>query len=404
MPQPPAFSNPFRPGAGHRPPYLAGRKQEQAEFRKSLSQEVILYNIILTGLRGVGKTVLLEDFKPIALQEKWLWVGTDLSESASVSEESMAQRVITDISVVTRNIYFDVPKQLGFGFTGEAEEERVSLGYDTLWGLYNATPGLVADKLKAVFLYISPFVKKAGRRGVVFSYDEAQNLSDHREKDQYPLSVLLEVFQSVQRQDVPFLLLLVGLPTVFQKLVESRTYAERMFRVLTLKRLTDDESKEAISKPITAANCPVHFSESSIDLIIKFSGGYPYFVQFMCKEAYDAWIQLTTEGKEPSVPIKELLRKLDNDFFAGRWSFVTDRQQLLLYVIAHLDNRNDEFTIKEIVTKCKDFPKATFGKSQISQMLMSLALSGLVYKDRHGKYVFAVPLLADFIRRTVENA
>jgi len=100
-PAAPKFDNPFRPGAGHMPPYLAGRKEEENEFRKLLKQKTILQNLILTGLRGVGKTVLLETFKPIAIQEGWLWVGTDLSESASVSEESLATRILTDLAVVT---------------------------------------------------------------------------------------------------------------------------------------------------------------------------------------------------------------------------------------------------------------------------------------------------------------
>src|SRR5690348_14013951 len=98
---PPAlFSNPFRPGAGHIPPYLAGRRDEDTEFRKLLAQDVVLNNMVLTGLRGVGKTVLLESFKPVAVSERWLWVGTDLSESASVTEDNMARRVLTDLAVV----------------------------------------------------------------------------------------------------------------------------------------------------------------------------------------------------------------------------------------------------------------------------------------------------------------
>src|ERR1700733_8292940 len=103
LPQPP-FANPFRPGAGHMPPYLAGREIEEQEFREVLKQEIILKNLILTGLRGVGKTVLLETMKPIAIQEKWGWVGTDLSESTSISEETLALRIITDLAVVTSGI------------------------------------------------------------------------------------------------------------------------------------------------------------------------------------------------------------------------------------------------------------------------------------------------------------
>ena len=78
--------NPYRPGAGHTPPFLAGRETEMKEFKKLLKQKIILNNMVLTGLRGVGKTVLLEKFRPVAQSMNWMWVGTDLSESASVNE------------------------------------------------------------------------------------------------------------------------------------------------------------------------------------------------------------------------------------------------------------------------------------------------------------------------------
>ena len=89
------FKNPFRPGAGHMPPYLAGRTEHTHEFEKLLQQDVVLENLVLTGLRGTGKTVLLDRFKPLAIKEGWKWVGTDLSESTSLSEERIALRLIT---------------------------------------------------------------------------------------------------------------------------------------------------------------------------------------------------------------------------------------------------------------------------------------------------------------------
>ena len=90
------MENPFRPGAGHMPPHLAGRDTEKEDFRKLLQQATITDNVALTGLRGLGKTVLLEIFKPMAIQEGWLWVGTDLSESMSMSEENVATRLLTE--------------------------------------------------------------------------------------------------------------------------------------------------------------------------------------------------------------------------------------------------------------------------------------------------------------------
>ena len=89
-------TNPFRPGAGHAPPYLAGREEEKKEFARLLGQSPVLDNLVLTGLRGVGKTVLLETFKPIAIQNGWLWAGTDLSEglpSARIISRSGSWRI-----------------------------------------------------------------------------------------------------------------------------------------------------------------------------------------------------------------------------------------------------------------------------------------------------------------------
>src|SRR5262249_51397781 len=140
------FANPFRPGAGHRPPHLAGRGAEQEEFEKLLDQEIILENPLLTGLRGVGKTGLLETFKPRAIQRGWIWVGTCLSESARVNEEALASRLMADLSVATSSLV--VAEQEGAGFVGQVEE--VHLDFHTLMAIFQRPPGLVEDKLKQV--------------------------------------------------------------------------------------------------------------------------------------------------------------------------------------------------------------------------------------------------------------
>ncbi len=220
--------------------------------------------MVLTGLRGVGKTVLLEELKPLALAEGWLWVGTDLSESASISEANIAQRLITDLSVVTSNIKVGEQLVQSAGFTSPTETKDVTLNYEFLMRVYNNANGLTVDKLKAVLHIVAPCAIAAGKKGIIFAYDEAQNLSDHAQKEQYPLSVLLDLFQSVQRQNMTIMLVLVGLPTLFPKLVEARTYTERMFRVLFLKQLSEQESKEAIKTPVQATHCPVDFNPQAI--------------------------------------------------------------------------------------------------------------------------------------------
>ncbi len=355
--------------------------------------------MVLTGLRGVGKTVLLDTFKPLAIKEKWLWAGTDLSESVSISEEALAQRLMTDLSVVTSNIVIGTVERTAIGFTPKTEYRHQKLSYETLLNIYKTIPGLTADKLKGLLEFVWASIKPQGVQGVIFAYDEAQTMADHAEKDQYPLALLLDVFQSIQKKDIPFMLVLTGLPTLFPKLVESRTFSERMFRVVFLKRLTERESKEAIRKPIEDARCSIRFNDTSIEVIVRESGGYPYFIQFICKEVYDAFLQKLHLGDTPNVPINEITRKLDKDFFAGRWARATDRQRQLLSVIATLENCDEEFTVQEVVEKAKTLLQQAFGSSHANQMLSSLINMGLIYKNRHGKYSFAVPLLGKFILR-----
>ncbi len=375
------------------PPYLAGRETEKEAFSRLLSQDPVLDNLVLTGLRGVGKTVLLESFKPLAVEQGWVWVGTDLSESASLSELNLVVRLVTDLSVATRSLaaLLELP--------GQARVRRV-LDYQALLDIYQGTPGLASDKLKSVLLHVWEALKATDKRGFVFAYDEAQNLADHAPKHEYPLSLLLDIFQSLQRQGAPFLLILTGLPTLFPKLVEARTYAERMFHVVTLGPLEAAATQAAIRTPIAEAACPVNFDDRSVKTIAELSAGYPYFIQYICRECFDIWVSNVSSG-EPLAPIPtfEIIRKLDADFFAGRWSRVTERQRDLLWAIASLPNADGEFTVQDITARSPAKLDRPFSASHVSQMLVALSDAGLIYKNRWGRYSLAVPLLNRFILR-----
>ena len=399
------FANPFRPGAGHTPPYLAGRQAERAEFQRLLSQTTILENMVMTGLRGVGKTVLLDSFRPLAIERGWIWVGTDLSESTSVSEDNMAIRLCTDLSPITSSVVVETETVRRVGFEAGTQEVQHTLGYQALMDLYHRIPGLALDKIKGVLEVAWGALSQIPHvRGIIFAYDEAQNLSDQSAKEQYPLSLLLDCFQSLQKKGLPLMLVLTGLPTLFPKLVEARTFSERMFRVLFLQSLDRSESEEAIRRPIADSDCPLQLDDDAVATTVIMSGGYPYFIQFICREVYDAFIQRIDRGERASVPVAEIEQKLDTDFFAGRWARATDRQRELLSAIAQLDNCDEEFTVQEVVEASKRILDKPFSSSHVNQMLVTLASQGLVYKNRHGKYSFAVPLLGRFIRRQAQAA
>ncbi|MBN1590738.1 MAG: ATP-binding protein [Pirellulales bacterium] len=386
-------ANPYTPGAGHSPPYLAGRHEEVAAFREHLNQDLILKNVILTGLRGTGKTVLMDDKYKVAAQEAgWIWVGSDFAESSFLSETNLCVRLLTDLAVFTSSLSIGKPDgTLGFD---TKQNRQQSLSYDFLSTYFAAQPGLMVDKLRATLEFVWEVARERGTQGIVFAYDEAQVVRDREDKDQYPLAILLETFQSMQRRKAKYLLLLTGLPTLFPKLVESRTYAERMFTVQEIGRLSPDAAREAIEMPLRER--PWKFTPEGVSRIMEASDGYPYFIQFICRETYD---HLVANPRDLSIPLDAIIRKLDSDFFSGRWESVTDRQRDLLFCAAKLEHADEEFSISEIVEISKQLEVKPFGPGDVSQILPRLIEKGLVYKNRLGKYCFAVPMFSGFIRR-----
>ena len=194
-----------------------------------------------------------------------------------------------------------------------------------------------------------------------------------------------------------FMLALVGLPTLFPKLVEARTYAERMFRVVSLSQLNEKDRRLAIVKPVEDANCPIKFT------LACRSRSYPAY-QEAIHTSYNSYAgrylipgySALTTAKRLQFHRMPYCRKLDSDFFAGRWAEATDRQRELLYVIAHLDSASSEFSVRK---KSSSDPmrcsKKGFSSSHVNQMLVSLSNAGLIYKNRYGKYSFAVPLIGN---------
>jgi AAA ATPase domain len=398
----PIPKNPFRPGAGTKPLYLAGRTHEQGEFVQALRQETLSQNLIITGLRGVGKTVLLDELKPLAHANGWLWTGNDWTETASIAEKDVALRLLVDLTAILTPIVTYRMEELPFGFVASKRTAKERpLNYEDLASIYAKTPGFVSDKLKAVLEHVAAILAPTKVKGIVFAYDEAQNLSDHRESDQFPLSVIVDVFSSLQKRQLPcqFLLVLTGLPTLIQKLNEARTYTERMFHILILDRLKEVEARAAVVKPLELVSSTLGFTENTINRILLESKGYPFLIQYICKEVFDAWIGKITVGKAASVPMSEITVKLDQDFFAPRWSRATDRQQAFMQVIATLESSDDEFTIQEITVASRQLLKKPFNPSHATQMLGHLSEKGLIFRNRRGAYCFAVPLLASFIRR-----
>lgn len=394
------IENPYRPGAGHPPPYLAGRMNEQDFFRRLLRQGFTTQNILVTGLRGFGKTVLLDQLRRLAEADGWLWVGNDLSESSSLSEERLALRILTDLA----RAFSDRMSQVAVKSTDKLSELNANAGamtFDALKAHYERSPGLPSDKLKAVFQRAGAVINRAQLAGLVIAYDEAQCLSDHAERNEFPMSMLIETVASLQRQDgsTPCLLVLSGLPQVFEQLTETRTYTERMFHVMTLDRLSRQDSNLAIRSPLSKLSPPLHATEGVIEKAVDLSGGYPFLIQFFGKELVDGLMNNGGVLHEDQFPDPACMERLDAGLFAARWNKTTDRQREFLRLIASRGESLD-FSAQEISARSASDAQMT--NAQCSQALQALVDRGILYRTRHGRYAFTVPMSEAMILRRMQ--
>ena len=402
------IENPYRPGAGHQPPYLAGREDEQDLFRSSLRDDRLSDNLVVTGLRGVGKTVLVERLREIALEENWLWVGNDLSESSSLTEERLAIRVITDLASAlgSEGVGQQAPEPRGFGFVPSGSLGAATDTFDALKAHYESVPGLPSDKLKEVLKRAGSMIDATGKRGLVFAYDEAQCLTDHAERDQFPMSMLVETFQALQKHEATsnFMLVLCGLPTLFDALTEARTYTERMFRVMTLERLNRRDTLAALLTPLAGLIPPLQPTRELVEKAADLTGGYPYLIQFFGKELVDALVLSGGAIEADAFPTPQVMNRLDQGLFAARWNRTTDRQRAFLRVIAEMDPAEDtvEFSANEIAAASAHLSTEPFTNAHARQMLQGLAERGMVYRTRHGRYAFTLPMTTTMILRRIE--
>jgi hypothetical protein len=405
------LENPYRPGAGHLPPFLAGRLDEQRFFKRMLHQSPVTENVLITGLRGVGKTVLVQHMRHLAELNDWLWVGNDLSESAALTEERLALRILTDLAaaiarkLAQTNTGGPAPTSSLRGRLDRMQQtEGDALAFDALKAHYEQAPGLPSDRLKAVLLRVTAFVQKARLGGIVLAYDEAQCLSDRAEHNEFPMSMLIESVAAMQKGEglCPCLLILSGLPHVFDALTATRTYTERMFRVMTLDRLSRDDTWAALTTPLANLMPPLHASEKLLHKVCELTGGYPYLIQFFGSELVEQLLENGGTLAAEQFPASSTLDRLDAGLFAARWNRTTDRQREFLGLIAGRPNaRSADFSATDIL----DQPNAAaeFGAATANQMLLALSDRGLIYRTRHGRYAFTVPMSEVMILRRLQR-
>jgi hypothetical protein len=383
------LQNPFTPSAGATPPALVGRDELFDSYQLLLDRLRGGYaerSLLVTGLRGVGKTVLLSEFARTAAECQWIPIETEVATDFPFERKmvSFARRALLQISPKTRwteRVKRAAAILRSFSLTLNPDGSlTASLNVDALEGVGDS--GFLDDDLSDLFVAIGEAALEHDM-GVVFLFDELQFLK----RDKFE-SVVVALHKVVQR-GLPLTLVGAGLPQLASLAGEARSYAERLFRFQSIGRLTEEETFAALSEPVD--NLGVRFGQGALERVYRYTEGYPYFIQEYGRALWDmcdSGIILSTDVEVAEHEVRDLL---DSSFFKVRTDKLNPDELSVLRGMAEIGDGPIE--MNDILKQVK------LASADYSDILERLSLRSMVYSPRFGYYDFAVPHFASYLRR-----
>jgi AAA ATPase domain len=380
--------NPYTPGAGRKPPNLAGRERDLENFQsliERLAAGGYERSLIYSGLRGVGKTVLLMELDVLATEAGW--ATTDVQEVGSqpdfrVTFARMAARLLREMSRKHR-IKDRVDRALSVVKAFSiAVPAGVQLKLDVEAATGVADSGDPEQDLTDLVREIGE-VARITRAGALFLVDEMHNL------DASSLAAICIAFQAISRNALPVAMVGAGLPDLQVRLMSAKPYADRLFQYHELGRLSDAAARSALIAP--AATRGVGYQEPAALQVVHESAGYPYFIQEYGLELWNhaESSPITTADVEA---VNEIVTdSLARNFFGTRFQLATDAEQRYLAAMASFD---------QPPYRSAEVAKAYGAKSQrgVSIHRDGLIQKGLIWAPRRGQLDFTVPLFAEYLR------
>ncbi|SFW54732.1 ATP-binding protein [Amycolatopsis australiensis] len=387
--------NPFAPGAGQRPPELAGRERELKAF------EVVLERVargrperslVLTGLRGVGKTVLLGELRAMAVRHKWGAGKIEARPDAELRRPLSAalHRAIRDLAVRHR-APDRVEEVLGVlkAFALRANKPDAKLrdrwqpGIDVPAAQGRADSGDIEIDLVELFTDVAELAADVGT-GVALLIDEIQDLQPD------DVSALCAACHELSQSGAPLVVVGAGLPHVPAVLSASKSYSERLFRYARIDRLDREDADYAVLAPIEREDAGIE--PEALDALFDASGGYPYFIQAYGKAAWDAAPSDPITVKDVQVAAPEAEAELAVGFFGSRYDRATPAEREYLLAMAELTQGRDEPAgTADVAVFLGRKP------SSLSPARDSLMKKGLVYSAERGQIAFTVPHFGHYL-------
>lgn len=381
------LANPYTPGAGEHPAALTGRDAQISQFRLllgRLERRKAEKRMIISGLRGVGKTVLLNEFETIAEGEGWSTASREVASDTDLrfAIAEMSHEILRGLT--RRTMGERLRRALGVlkAFSVKTPEGyEITVDVDALTG-YADTGDLERDTVE-LFLEIGAAALEA-KTGVLFLFDEMQLL---QKRD---LEALCAAVHRVGQKRLPVALAGAGLPHLPTLLVEAKTYAERLFAYPELGPLDREAAEAALVLP--AHDEGVEYEPEALQRILDYSEGYPYFLQEYGKFAWRVAPRspITLAGVEKACPLVQ--DELDREFFQLRFNKATPAERRYMAAMADL---GDGPQSSDQVAKHLGYA----GMQGASVIRDRLIKKGLVYSPERGLVAFTVPHFADYMRR-----
>jgi hypothetical protein len=379
--------NPFSPGAGTPPPAFVGRDDLVKSYQVALRRTVAGRpgkSLMPIGLRGVGKTVLLNRFDQMAQEEGFVGAFIEAPETGDF-EHLLAARLRAILLGLDRGgVSRAVKRALGtlksFSYN-LPDGTSIGIDIDAIAG--SADSGLLAEDTTDLLVSVGEAVKDR-EKGLLLAIDEVQYLTPEE------LAALITAIHRTVQLGLPVILVGAGLPQLPGLAGNAKSYAERLFDFPEIGSLDADDAREVLVTP--AREQSVEFSEDALDRLLSFTQGYPYFLQ---EWGYHVW---NTAPESPitlddvNLAARDVQRRLDENFFRVRMDRLTPAEKRYLNAMAELGpgpHRSGDVAARLGVKVESVAPRRS-----------GLIQKGMVYSPAHGDTAFTVPMFDDFLRRS----
>jgi len=390
-----AVRNPFAPGAGAPPPELAGRDDLIEAVRVALARIRIgraAKSVLMVGLRGVGKTVLLDRMRDDAEAQGIHTIRIEAPEGRSLPGILAPQLRLALLRLSRNEKAKDLAKRglralAGFARSLKVKYNDIEVGID-----HEPEPGLADNgdlehDLQALLEATGEAAQKAETALAIF-VDELQYVQE------VELAALITALHRAAQRELPVVLVGAGLPQLPGQMGRAKSYAERLFDFPTIGPLSPEAARLAIAKPVRDEGAEI--THDALERILAKTQGYPYFLQEWGKHAWDVAAASPIDAADVERATASAIATLDESFFRVRFDRLTPSEKRYLRAMAELGpgpHRTGD--IAEVVERTSP---------SLAPVRSALISKGMIWSPSHGDTAFTVPLFDEFMRRILPGA